>query len=155
MGMVPLVAERSEWQTPQAPTLIITSPRLGASTVISSTTTGLFNSRQRTARAFRDILNPLSFRASSIAGRQAGLFHPRPGSVLRSKVAHQAESHPSQQHETCREHRPEQPFLSVGLGGERAEEARRIAQQGRRSTRDTGDLAHPRELRIGGPAIAV
>ena len=48
-GIVPLVAERSLWQTPQAPILIITSPRFGDSTVIVSTTTGLFHSRQRTA----------------------------------------------------------------------------------------------------------
>src|SRR5215475_12495638 len=45
-GIVPLVAERSLWQTPQAPILIITSPRFGDSTVIVSTTTGLFHSRQ-------------------------------------------------------------------------------------------------------------
>ena len=53
IGMVPLVAERSEWQTPQAASLTITSPRRGDSTVIGSTTTGLFSSRQRTALPVR------------------------------------------------------------------------------------------------------
>src|SRR6267378_1213731 len=51
IGIVPLVADRSEWQTPQAPSLTVTSPRRGASTVISSTTTGLLSSRQTTAFA--------------------------------------------------------------------------------------------------------
>ena len=47
--MVPLVAERSEWHTPQAASFTVTSPRLGPSTAIVSTTTGLFSSRQITA----------------------------------------------------------------------------------------------------------
>src|SRR5512147_2810785 len=45
-GMVPLVAERSEWHTPQAASLTVTSPRLGPSTEMVSTTTGLLSSRQ-------------------------------------------------------------------------------------------------------------
>jgi hypothetical protein len=49
--MVPLVAERSLWQTPQAASLIITSPRCGGSTLTVSTTTGLPISRLMTARA--------------------------------------------------------------------------------------------------------
>ena len=53
--MVPLVADRSEWHTPQAAIFTITSPRRGASSVISSTTTGLFSSRQTTAFALRVI----------------------------------------------------------------------------------------------------
>src|SRR5688500_7732860 len=53
-AMVPLTAERSEWQTPQAPIFTITSPRLGGSTAMLSTTTGLLSSRQSTARANRD-----------------------------------------------------------------------------------------------------
>src|SRR3954468_20961535 len=55
IGIVPLVAERSEWQTPHAPSFTITSPRFGPSTVISSTTTGLLSSRHRTAFDFRVI----------------------------------------------------------------------------------------------------
>src|SRR5207248_5573221 len=54
-AMVPLIAERSEWHTPQAPRRTSTSPRLGASTLISSTWTGLLCSRQRTALALRGI----------------------------------------------------------------------------------------------------
>ena len=49
---VVVVADRSLWQTPQAASLIITSLRRGASTTMSSTTTGWFSSRQTTARAF-------------------------------------------------------------------------------------------------------
>src|SRR5690606_9431205 len=48
-GIVPLVADRSLWHTPQAPILTITSPRFGDSTVTVSTTGGLFSSRQTTA----------------------------------------------------------------------------------------------------------
>src|SRR5436190_153863 len=54
-AIVPFVAERSEWQTPHAAIFTMTSPRLGESIVISSTTTGLFNSRQITALAWRAI----------------------------------------------------------------------------------------------------
>jgi len=50
-GSVPLVADRSLWQTPQAASLIMTSPRCGASTLTVSTTTGWPTSRQMTARA--------------------------------------------------------------------------------------------------------
>src|SRR6476659_8133994 len=50
-GIVPLVAERSEWHTPHAAIVTSASPRRGASTLISSTTTGLFSSRHRTALA--------------------------------------------------------------------------------------------------------
>jgi hypothetical protein len=60
IASVPLVAERSEWHTPQAETLTVTSPRFGGSTLISSTTTGWFNSRQIAARALRDMLIPVS-----------------------------------------------------------------------------------------------
>ena len=49
--MVPLVADRSLWQTPQAASLIVTSPRRGGSTAMVSTTTGAFSSRAITARA--------------------------------------------------------------------------------------------------------
>src|SRR6184192_4277103 len=53
--MVPVIADRSEWHTPQAPRRTNTSPRFGPSTLISSTWTGLLCSRQRTALALRDI----------------------------------------------------------------------------------------------------
>src|SRR5882724_55845 len=71
IGMVPLVAERSEWQTPQAPSLTVTSPRRGPSSSISPTTTGLFNSRHRTAFALRDI-DPV------YAGKCAGKMRTSP-----------------------------------------------------------------------------
>ena len=54
-AMVPLVADRSEWQTPQAASFTITSPRLGLSTEMVSTTTGLFSSRQTAALPLRAI----------------------------------------------------------------------------------------------------
>src|SRR5439155_26788395 len=60
IGIVPLVAERSEWQTPHAPSLTVTSPRRGGSTVTSSTITGLFSSLHTTAFAFRDIARSIS-----------------------------------------------------------------------------------------------
>ncbi len=66
-AMVPLVAERSEWHTPQAASFTITSPRLGESTVISSTTTGLFSSRQTAALPVRDINFSGPWKCSSIA----------------------------------------------------------------------------------------
>src|SRR5258707_115890 len=56
MGIVPLVADRSEWHTPQAPSLTVASPRRGGSTLISSTTTGLPSSRQITAFALYAML---------------------------------------------------------------------------------------------------
>src|SRR5258706_2291463 len=59
-AMVPVIADRSEWQTPQAPRRTNTSPRLGPSTLISSTWTGLLCSRQRTAFALRDIARKYS-----------------------------------------------------------------------------------------------
>ena len=51
-AMVPLVADRSLWHTPQAASLIITSPACGGATSICSTTTGWFNARQMTAWDF-------------------------------------------------------------------------------------------------------
>ena len=48
---VPLVADRSLWQTPQAAMRTVTSPWRGAATSICSTTTGLPTSRARTAFA--------------------------------------------------------------------------------------------------------
>src|SRR5438874_5442101 len=59
-AMVPVIAERSEWHTPQAARRTNTSPRLGPSTLISSTWTGLLCSRQRTALALRDIASKYS-----------------------------------------------------------------------------------------------
>jgi hypothetical protein len=56
IAIVPLVAERSEWQTPQACSFTVTSPRFGGSTWISSTTTGWFSSRHTTALALRAML---------------------------------------------------------------------------------------------------
>jgi hypothetical protein len=55
---VPFVAERSEWHTPQAASLTVTSFALGGSTLISSTTTGRLSSRQIAARAWRAIPFP-------------------------------------------------------------------------------------------------
>src|ERR1051325_6450514 len=55
IASVPLVADRSEWHTPQAASFTVTSRALGGSTLISSTTTGLLSSRQTAARAWRDI----------------------------------------------------------------------------------------------------
>ena len=64
-GIVPLTADRSEWHTPQAAILTTTSPRLGASNVISSTPTGLFSSRNTTALPLRAMLFlPLKFEPS-------------------------------------------------------------------------------------------
>src|SRR2546430_14446108 len=60
IGTVPLVAERSEWQTPHAPSLTVTSPRRGGSTATSSTTTGLFSSLHPTAFAFPDLERSIS-----------------------------------------------------------------------------------------------
>ena len=54
-AMVPVIADRSEWQTPQAPSFTVTSPRLGGSTAIDSTTTGVLCARQSAAFAFRGI----------------------------------------------------------------------------------------------------
>ena len=51
-GIVPLVADKSLWHTPQAASLIITSPARGGATSMVSTTTGWLFSRQMTALAF-------------------------------------------------------------------------------------------------------
>ncbi len=48
---VPLVADKSLWQTPQAAMRTVTSPCRGAATSICSTKTGLPTSRARTAFA--------------------------------------------------------------------------------------------------------
>ena len=67
---------RSEWQTPQAAILTVTSPRSGPSTPIVSTTTGLFSSRQMTALFLRcialsriDVECAAVYRLSAPAGR--------------------------------------------------------------------------------------
>src|SRR5690606_20287779 len=54
--MVPLAADRSLWQTPQAASVMVISPCLGGSTRISSTCRGAFHSRQTTAFAILDML---------------------------------------------------------------------------------------------------
>src|SRR5574341_1046066 len=59
-AIVPVTAERSEWHTPQAPSFTVTSPRLGGSTAISSTTTGALWVRHRTALALRDIARSIA-----------------------------------------------------------------------------------------------
>src|ERR1051325_9646131 len=58
IASVPLVADRSEWHTPEAASFKVTSFPLGGSTVISSTTTGRLSSRQIAARAWRAISLP-------------------------------------------------------------------------------------------------
>src|ERR1044072_7823108 len=60
-AIVPVIAERSEWHTPHAPRRTVPSPRLGASRLISSTTTGLLCSRQRAAFALRGIARKYSW----------------------------------------------------------------------------------------------
>src|SRR6267142_964174 len=60
-AIVPVIAERSEWHTPQAPRRTSTSPRFGASMLISSTWTGLLCSRQRTALPLRGIARKYSW----------------------------------------------------------------------------------------------
>ena len=50
--MVPFTADRSLWQTPQAPSFTVTSPALGPCTVMVSTTTRLV-SRNRAALAWK------------------------------------------------------------------------------------------------------
>src|SRR5581483_8096867 len=76
-AIVPVIAERSEWHTPQAARRTVTSPRLGGSTFISSTVTGLLCSRQTTALALRAMGN-LSVRTeteySDLAARGAERF---------------------------------------------------------------------------------
>src|SRR3954465_11119209 len=82
IGMVPFVADRSEWHTPQAATFTVTSPRLGPATLICSTTTGLFSSRQMTAFALYSICPSIAWlkypllRRKHARPRQA--FHRRP-----------------------------------------------------------------------------
>src|SRR6267378_3967587 len=109
MGIVPLVAERSEWQTPQAPSLTVTSPRRGGSTVISSMTTGLLSSRHSTARALRDILIPASSLASPqyISGEE---MRTRLTGML-SQLTHQAKRHPGEQQHADDQRRPKRPLL--------------------------------------------
>src|SRR6185436_4476016 len=68
-GMVPLVADRSEWQTPQAASFTVTSPRFGPSTLMVSTTTGLFSSRQTAALPVRCIrIPPKHLRSAEYSG---------------------------------------------------------------------------------------
>src|ERR671937_2253980 len=66
-AIVPVIAERSEWHTPQAASLTDTSPRLGASMEIDSTTTGLLCSRHTTALALRDIARSIAAALGALA----------------------------------------------------------------------------------------
>src|ERR1700741_5436822 len=59
-AMVPLIAERSEWHTPQAPSFTVTSPRFGGSTATDSTTTGALCARQSAAFALRGIARSIA-----------------------------------------------------------------------------------------------
>src|SRR5690242_14105698 len=118
-AIVPVIAERSEWHTPHAARRTATSPRLGGSTLISSTLTGLLCSRQRTAFALRVI-------ARSIAGTLGRLAH----------VAQQPQRHPAEQEYAGDECAPQQPFAHVAALGELADETqwlrreRRVAARG-------------------------
>src|SRR6266850_2050229 len=134
-AIVPVIADRSEWHTPQAPRRTNTSPRFGPSTLICSTWTGLLCSRQRTALALRDIA------CASIAG----------GLELLADVAQQPECHPREQQHARHQRGPQQPFPEVAALGEMACIAQRLAQ-GRR-LRATRDRAHLR--RAGDERAAV
>src|SRR5436190_5645442 len=124
-AIVPFVAERSEWQTPHAAIFTMTSPRLGESIVICSTTTGLFSSRQITALAWRAIALLRKTGSAKYSGstrpfaRLALLArHPRLRRLAgRRHPARQLECH-ADDHEHRREQRDPQPdFLLVDLPG--------------------------------------
>src|SRR5436190_11568969 len=80
-AIVPVIAERSEWHTPHAARRTVTSPRLGGSTLISSTVMGWLCVRQIAALALR-AMGDLSVRTSTeysdLAARGAEGFEVRP-----------------------------------------------------------------------------
>src|SRR5688572_7559356 len=91
-AMVPLVAERSEWQTPQAAIFTVTSPRFGPSTEMVSTTTGLFSSRKIAALPLRAIWNPPVEELRSIGERPPSAGRRRPH-ALQFFVQHVSQQH--------------------------------------------------------------
>src|SRR5690349_13783985 len=82
-GIVPVIAERSEWQTPHAARRTVSSPRLGGSTLISSTVIGWLCVRQiaalalRAMRGIRDLSVRTGTEYSDLAARGAERFEVR------------------------------------------------------------------------------
>src|SRR5215813_12109794 len=89
--MVPLVPDRSEWQTPTAPIFTITSPRPGESNATSSTTTGLPSSRATTALPLR-AMGEASFKADRRATGSRRIILPARSPSAPPRSSHSSHS---------------------------------------------------------------